>query len=78
MECDGKKGVDRNHHQTMMHHQKKKKEKKIFRSAVNIHNKGDRRCGGKCLIKYLFNEVMLKYQRILENILEHSCLSHHL
>ncbi len=34
-------------------------------SAVNIHNKGDRRCGGKCLIKYLFNEVMLKYQRIL-------------
>jgi len=30
MECDGKKGVDRNHHQTMMHHQKKKKEKKQY------------------------------------------------
>jgi hypothetical protein len=30
MECDGKKGVDRNHHQTMMHHQKKKKKKKQY------------------------------------------------
>ena len=47
MECDGKKWVDRNHHQTMMLHRQKKNEKnrlsKLFGSAINIHNKGYRR-----------------------------------